>query len=572
MRWPAAVFATASVLATGCDDGGSMPVADALPPDATSQDAAPADAAPPSDAGIDAQIVPDASALADDIAYDSPGPLSTPSGAGSFRFGAATAAAQIEDGLVDNDWYVWTLPEDEGGLGNSVPIGKAVRGASLAIQDIGLMQALALDAYRFSVDWSRIEPTRGVIDMNGIEHYDRFIDAMVATDIRPMITVHHFSSPIWVDDPRLEACADEDDPTDENLCGWGHPTGGPLIIEALAEHAALLARTYGDRVDDWCTLNEPINYLLASYGVGIFPPGRSFLLADFDRMLAAYRDYLAAHVAVYRAIKTNDVFDADGDGVAAEVGFSLSVVKWEASANNLPSEAPADVAARDIVEYVYHHLYVESLRTGTFDTDLDGVGDEPHPDWQGALDWLGVQYYFRAGVTGSPGLIPQLGATPCFGEFDFGACLPVEDPTWWVPDMQYEYYAPGIHDVLVEMGGRWPDLPLVVTEAGISARNGDRRAENIVRTLEQIERARDAGVDVRGYYHWSLMDNFEWAEGYTPKFGLFAVDLETYERSETVGSQVYADIVADRRVTREHRAAYGGTGPMSPAAEVEVEE
>ena len=209
------------------------------------------------------------------------------------------------------------------------------------------------------------------------------------------------------------------------------------------------------------------------------------------------------------------------------------------------------------------------MRAGTFDTDLDGVGDEDHPDWRGTLDWLGVQYYFRAGVTGSPGLIPQLGATPCFGEFDFGACLPVEDPTWWVPEMQYEYFAPGIHDVLVEMGNRWPDLPLVVTEAGIAARNGARRAENIVRTLEQIQRARDAGVDVRGYYHWSLMDNFEWAEGYLPKFGLFSVDLETYERSETIGSNVYADIVADRRVTREHRAEYGGEGPMSPVVESE---
>ena len=552
------------LLASGaCDDGARAPVVDASPIDMAILDAGDA-----VDAVVDA-TPPDQGLLVDDIAFEGPGPLSAPAGKGRFRFGAATAAAQIEDGLTANDWYVWTLPEAEGGLGKSVPIGKAVRGASQAIEDVGLMQILALDAYRFSVDWSRIEPARGVIDMAGLDHYDRFIDALVASDVRPMITVHHFSSPIWVDDPRAAACADEDDPSDVNLCGWGHPRGGPLIIEALAEHAALLARTYGDRVDDWCTLNEPINYLLASYGVGIFPPGRSFLLADFDRMIAAYRDYLAAHVAVYRAIKTNDVFDADGDGIAAEVGFSLSVVKWEAAAQNLPSEAPADVAARDKVEYIYHHLFVEALRTGTFDADLDGVGEEAHPDWRGALDWLGVQYYFRAGVTGSPGLIPQLGATPCFGEFDFGACLPVEDPTWWVPDMQYEYYAPGIHDVLLDLGQRWPDLPLVVTEAGIAARNGARRAENIVRTLEQIQRAIDAGIDVRGYYHWSLMDNFEWAEGYLPKFGLFSVDLETYERRETIGSQVFADIAADRRVTREHRQAYGGDGPMSPAIQGE---
>lgn len=554
----------------GCDDGGgSAPALDAAPDMPLVDlgvDAAP-DARPP-DGGL-ADLGIDAAPPIDDIAFDTPGPLSSPAGAGRFRFGAATAAAQIEDGLTASDWYVWTLPEAEGGLGNSVPIGDAVRGASLAVQDVGLMQALALDAYRFSVDWSRIEPARGQIDMDGLDHYDRFIDALVASDVRPMITVHHFSSPVWVDDPRQPVCDDDAAPTDANLCGWGHPTGGPLIVEALAEHAALLARTYGDRVDDWCTLNEPINYLLAAYGVGQFPPGRSFLLADFDRMMDAYRQFLAAHVAIYRAIKENDVFDADGDGLAAEVGLSLSVAQWEPSANNQPSDAPADIAARDMVEYVYHYLYVDALRSGTFDADLDGVGEEAHPDWQGALDWLGVQYYFRSGVTGSPGLIAQLGATPCYGTFDFGACLPVEDETWWVPSMHYEYYAPGIHDVLVAMGARWPDLPLVVTEAGIAARNGERRAENIVRTLEQIQRARDAGVDVRGYYHWSLMDNFEWAEGYTPKFGLYSVDLDTFERRETVGSQVFADIAADRRVTREHRMQYGGTGPMSPAIQEE---
>ncbi|MCB9544710.1 MAG: family 1 glycosylhydrolase [Myxococcales bacterium] len=551
-----------------CDDGGgggvAPPVADAggsdaQAPDARAPDATPVDAAPPPDAG------PDAAPPVEAIDFPAPGPLAAPAGRGSFRFGAATAAAQIEDGLTQNDWYFWTLPVAEGGLGKGEAfVGDAVQGFTRAVEDVGLASAMHLDAYRFSVDWSRVEPARDQIDEAALAHYDQVIDALATAGVRPMITVHHFSSPRWAHDLLADDCPDDAMPTDENLCGWGHPIGGPQLVEELAEHAALLARRYGDRIDDWCTLNEPINYLLASYGIGIFPPGRGYLLPDFPRLVAAYRTYLAAHVAVYRAIKENDTFDADGDGINAEVGLTLSVVKWEASRMGMPSEAPADVAARDRVEYIYHYLYVDSLRTGSFDTDLDGQPDEQHPEWRGALDWLGVQYYFRAGVTGSPGLIPALGVTPCFGDFDFGACLPVEDETWWVPDMGYEFYAPGLHDILVAMGARWPDLPLTVTEAGIATQVGARRAENVVRTLEQIQRARDAGVDVRGYYHWSLMDNFEWAEGFTPKFGLYTVDLGTFARTPTAGATVLGEVAGARRLTPEQRRLHGGNGPMTP--------
>jgi beta-glucosidase len=201
---------------------------------------------------------------------------------------------------------------------------------------------------------------------------------------------------------------------------------------------------------------------------------------------------------------------------------------------------------------------------GTFDPDLDGTGDEAHPEWLGKLDWLGVQYYFRAGVTGQSMAIRALALSPCFGGFDFGACLHPHDPTYCVPTMGYEFYAPGIYPILTAMAARYPGLPLVVTESGLATDTGARRAENVVRILEQIDRARREGVDVRGYYYWSLYDNFEWAEGFRPHFGLYAVARPGFARTPTEGATVLGAIAGARTLTTAARAQYGGDGPMTP--------
>lgn len=490
------------------------------------------------------------------------GPIVGPGGRGSFRFGAASAATQIEDMNPTVDWYVWTAPPPDG-LGRGTFVGDAARGYSLALADVDLLAAMHLDSYRFSVEWARIEPQRDQIDQDALAHYDQFIDALLARGIRPMITVHHFSNPIWVDDPRDKDCADG--PGDANLCGWNHPDGGPLVVEEFAEHAALLAATFGDRVDEWATVNEPLNYLLGAYGQETFPPGKNGILTDIEgTVIAAARNFLAAHAAAYDALKAGDAVDADGDGLAASVGFTHAVAEWVPARNNQPSDDPADIAARDRVAWVYHHLFVEALLQGGFDPQLDGSLDEPHPDWQGKLDWLGVQYYFRGGVTSDPGLMPLIAATPCFGDIDFGACVPMLDPTYAVPAMNYEHHPRGLYDLLVEFGARWPDLPLVVTESGIATEVGARRAEVVVRALEGIDRARQEGVDVRGYYHWSLYDNFEWALGFTPRFGLYRVDYTTYARAPTDGATVLGDIAAAREIGPERAAQYGGDGPLTP--------
>ncbi len=499
------------------------------------------------------------------IAFPAMGSLSAP-GQDSFRFGAASAATQIEDANPHTDWYLFTAPEADGGLGKGRAfVGDASRGYSMALADVELLVGLGVDSYRFSIEWARVEPERDVIDEDALAHYEAFLDALLAAGIRPMVTIHHFSNPVWIDDPRAIDCVGG--PSDENLCGFGHPEGGPLVIEEMAEHATLLAERFGDRVDEWGTLNEPVNYLLASYGVGSFPPGKTYLFELLDAFIPVVRDYVSAHAAMYRAVKAADTVDADGDGEAASVGLSLSVAHWVPARDNAPSDHPEDLEARDRLDYVYHHLLPESLLGGSFDTDLDGVPDEDQPDWFGTIDWLGVQYYFRAGVTGDGGLVPVLALTPCFSTFDFGACVPAIDSASCVPEMGYEFYAPGMYEILRDMSARFPALPLVVTEAGIATERGERRAENVVRILEQIGRARDEGVDVRGYYHWSLYDNFEWAEGFGPRFGLYRVDYTSYARTPTLGVDVMATLGRERALTGALRGAYGGDRPMTPEHE-----
>lgn len=494
------------------------------------------------------------------------GPLVGPGGEGSFRFGTASAATQIEDQNPNVDWYRWSLPVAEGGLGNGTFIGDAARGYSMAEADVALLTDLGLDSYRFSLEWARIEPQRDVIDEDALAHYDALIDALLAAGIRPMITVHHFSNPIWVDDPADTDCVAG--PSDDNLCGWDHATGGPLVAEELGEHAALLAERFGDRVDEWGTLNEPINYLLAAYGLGVFPPGKDGLLADPEGVfVAATRNYVAGHAAVYHAIKDGDVTDGDGDGVAAAVGLTMGAVEWVPARANAVSENPDDLAARDRVDFAYHQLFVEAALQGAFDPGLDGDLEEPHPEWAGTIDWLGVQYYLRAGVTGASGLLPLVNVTPCFNGIDFGACVPELDPTYYVPAMRYEHYPQGLYLRLSDFAARWPDLPLVVTESGIATLVGERRAEAIVRALESIERARAEGADVRGYYHWSPFDNYEWAEGFVPRFGLYTVDYEGgYARVPSLGVDVLAQITAARDIPPALREDYGGEGPMTPEA------
>lgn len=491
------------------------------------------------------------------------GSISSPAGTKGFRFGVSSSATQIEDNNPHTDWYKWTRPAPEG-MGKSPFVGEGVKGYTKALQDIELIDDLNVDSYRFGIEWARIEPKRNVIDKAALRHYRKQLDALAAKGIRPMITIHHFANPVWVDDPADNACANG--PRDTNLCGLDHPEGGPLVVKEMAEFATLLAKTFGDRVDEWVTVNEPMVYMTLSHSFGAGPPGKSSLLqGDVKRFTAAQRTYIQAHVAMYNAVKAADRVDADRDGAPSAVGLTTGAQEYVPVHDGKLSDDPKDIAARDRYRQFVDYSVVDSLWQGRFDADLDGTMDETHPEWKNKIDWLGPQSYSRTGVS-SPGsdpagiLYPVLGVEVCLT----APSLPLLDSTYFVPTMGYETNPQGLYTVLKEISHRYPGLPLVVTESGLATESGTRRAEHLVRALEQIQRLRTEGTDIRGYYHWSLLDNFEWLSGYTPRFGLYRVDRTTMERTPTEAATVYARIADRRLLTPADKATYGGSGPLTP--------
>jgi hypothetical protein len=343
------------------------------------------------------------------IRFADPGAAGGRPGRGSFTLGVATAAAQIEEGNENADWWVYTQPIADGGLGVGQFVGEAVQGYARALDDVALVDEMNLDAYRLSVNWARMEPTRDNYDEAAFAHYDAVIDALVARGIKPMITVHHFSNPIWVDDPRLPECP-PGGPTDENLCGFGHPTGGPAIVAEMAEFAGELARRYGDRVDEWVTVNEPINYLVASYMLTVFPPGRNLLFngfeANFDRRRAhlhgGARGHVRRHPRERYGRRRRRRADCPGGlhaqrhrvgACGAQRGVGLRERRARPQHGALRLQPPVPLS--------------RSVRARSTPTTTERR-TSTHDDWAGKLDFMGVQYYSRQGVTGSPGFIPEM--------------------------------------------------------------------------------------------------------------------------------------------------------------------
>lgn len=495
-------------------------------------------------------------------AFPAPGPLTGPAGKDGFRFGVASSATQIEDRNENTDWYKWTAAPPDG-LGRSPFVGNAVDGYTKAVEDIDLIEDMNLDAYRFGVEWARVEPRRDQIDEKALKHYSDFIDALLARGIRPMITVHHFANPVWVDDPGDIECAAG--PSDTNLCGLDHPEGGPQVAEEMAEFAELLAERFGDRVDEWVTINEPMVYMHFAHAFGAGPPGKANLIGDFkDRYQGALRNLIDAHARMYRAIKAADTVDG-GSGEPAAIGLSMSAKQYIPVRDGRLSDERRDIDAAERMRRYFEWNVTDSLWKGGFDTDLDGTMDESHPEWRGTLDFLGIQLYERIGVseTGpepTPNTFPVANADVC----GTAPCLPPRDKTYFVPDMNYESDPTALYPVLKDYGRRYDNLPLTVTESGIASDSGKRRAEFTVRALEQIQKVRAEGGDIRGYYHWSLMDNFEWLGGYGPRFGLYAVDRSTMKRTPTEAAEVYGRIAGARVLSADLRKRYGGDGPMTP--------
>ncbi|MBM3672529.1 MAG: glycosyl hydrolase family protein [Actinobacteria bacterium] len=381
-----------------------------------------------------------------------------------FLWGTATAAHQVEGGNSNNDWWAW---EHADHTRCEEPSGDACDQYWRYPEDLDILVELGFGAYRFSLEWSRIQPEPNEWSTAQLDHYSRMLDACHERGLMPVVTFHHFTNPRWM-------AADG---------GWANPVNADRFADFCAHAVGVL----GDRIGMACTINEPNILPLMGWLWGLFPPG---IEQDLDGYQKATHTLIDAHAKAAAAIKAGP-----GD---FPVGLTVSMNDWIA----MPG------AEEQLEQYRHAHedVYLETCR-----------GD----------DFLGVQAYTR-------------------GRVDEKGMMGHEDGVEVLP-MGYEYWpnaAAGALRHAIDVTG----IPVYVTENGIGTDDDEQRIRFLRDSLTQVAACIDEGLDVRGFFHWSLLDNFEWAFGYRMRFGIVAVDRTTQVRTIKPSARWLSEVVNTNRI------------------------
>jgi beta-glucosidase len=378
----------------------------------------------------------------------------------------------------DNRHSDWWAWEESGRL--PYRSGKACRHLELYPQDFALARSLGHNAHRLGIEWARIEPEPGRVDEAALDHYAAVLASARADGLEPVVTLHHFVAPAWF--------------TERG--GW-QQSDAP---ELFAAHVGRVARAFAGKVRWWITFNEPTVWAKHAYVTGDWPP---CVRGQWGQSLKGLRGMMRAHRLAHAAIHA---VRAD-----AMVGFTHS------APNVVPSNpaSPLDRVAARLRDYGLNDFLFRLL------------GASPRR-W---LDFLGVNYYCRQVVRWAP-----RGRAVLLGEDDL---RPRPGETRRFSDIGWEIWAPGFTAVLRKLSRL--GVPLLVTENGIATDDEALRAEYLVTHLHAMGEAMRGGVDVRGYLYWSLLDNYEWTEGFAPHFGLCAVDYATQERRPRPIASLYAE-------------------------------
>lgn len=412
-----------------------------------------------------------------------------------FLFGTATASAQIEGGDKNNTWYKWCKEghiEDKSSTYTACDHWKRVR------EDTDLLDKMNVQTHRMSLEWSRIEPEKGRFDESALRHYREEIKLLRSYRIKPLVTLHHFSEPLWF----------------EELGGWQRKGNAKLFTE----YAAFVVERLGDLVSDWVTFNEPNVYALFGYAVGCFPPGVRNIF-EWRRVQA---QLVKTHIELYRMIHA--IREEKGYRGGTRVGAAIHIRIFD----GLTGLGKLTARAAD---YLSNDLAMEGMTTGKllFPLSLLGRGhNEP------CADFIGINYYTRNIVEFA--LDPRNYFHRCLNDSDLDK-----------NDLGWDIYPEGIYRACkkYEKYG----LPIYITENGISDQKDNRRPAFIADHLACLARAISEGVKVERYYHWTLMDNFEWLNGEQGFFGLYCCDFKTQERQPRKSAEFYAQICKNRAIT-----------------------
>lgn len=390
----------------------------------------------------------------------------------NFLWGAATSAHQVE-GNTHNDWSEW---EKLGKIKGGQQSGRASGHYERFPQDFQLAKDLGHNAHRFSIEWSRIEPKPGHWDLDAIEHYRQVLQELHRLEITPVVTLWHFTNPIWV----------------AAQGGWTNQK----TIDDFGRYVELVVEQLGSLIPYWITINEPTVYTSLGYVSGYWPPEQK----NYWSAWWAIRNLATAHRLASQIIHRQFPH--------AKVGV----------ANNLNYFAPARTV-------------------NLLDRGLTAIADYWHNRWwlnqtYETVDFLGLNYYFHHPLRFKLG-----------GPHRMFAPEPVTGAI--KSDLDWAISPTGFRRVIESL--RTYQLPIIITENGLADADDTRRAEFIRSHISQIDDAIHHGLDIRGYLHWSLMDNFEWREGFDPRFGLLAVDYPSMQRTIRPSAHTYRLLIEERR-------------------------
>ena len=424
-----------------------------------------------------------------------------------FLWGTATSAHQVEGNNTNNDW--WAFEQRPGAIWHGDRSGLACDWWANAERDFDLIAQMGHTTHRLSVEWSRIEPQEGVFDPASMNRYRAMLSGLRQRHIEPMVTLHHFTIPLWL----------------ARQGGWLNPA----VVGYFRRFVHHAVSELGDLVNLWCTVNEPSVLAALGYLLGVFSPGLRSLRACFR----ALKHLLQAHGAAYRAIHA-----LDG---TAQVGLVKSITLFEALD---PSDGTSVRTAR-LLNYLFNELPLRAVDDGKLRPPL-GTGLATHGPLLDSLDFIGLNYYTRLRVNVRPaveGRTNFLQPTPGAEVSDSGRHGPYG-----------EIYPLGFYRALKRVGQL--GKPIYVTENGLPDADDDQRPRFLLTHLAQLQQAIREGLDVRGYYHWSFVDNFEWAEGWALRFGLVALDEKTQVRTPRPSAGLYSDIIQANGLTQEMVAAH----------------
>ena len=416
---------------------------------------------------------------------------------GGFLWGAATAAHQVEGNNQNNDWWAWE--QQEGRIVNGDRSERACDWwAGRWREDFDRAHETYQNAHRLSVEWSRIQPEKDRWDESALDRYRQMLLGLKERDMTAMVTLHHFTSPLWLTE----------------MGGWENEA----VVELFAAFSRRVVEALGSHCDYWVTINEPNVYMSGGYLGGGFPPGKN----DIKTALKVLRNMLKAHAAAYQAIHE------------AQSGAMVGVAHhWRGI---LPAnKGPLTHFSANLHNKVFNEAFPQALRTGKFDAVML---KEDIPQAKDTQDFIGLNYYTRELV-----------------RFDLSKPSEVFTQRFYPKDAElsetdFLNNDPEGFKACIKWGAQF-GKPIYITENGVDDSKDDFRRKYLLQHLHAMWHAVNHNVPVKGYFHWSLVDNFEWERGWTQRFGLWGIDPATQARTRRMSVDLYADICRTNSITSE---------------------